>query len=201
MIKRALLFAAVLAIGLVVVFFWWNRPLPRNAIVLPFPDDQIANQYIPMGETIEHADSPNGHPGIDFSWFDENFEQFPATVTASAAGTVQRKILEGEDWRILIDHGRFATGYGHVATPAPEIEEGVEVAQGQVLGIISSHLHWEFGTISLIGSRQYPNRLCPVNYLTAEALATMNTIPMMDVFADAGYTQVCDGDYAAPEFQ
>ena len=60
-------------------------PREKITIILPFADEDDDLIFInPMGEKVQHPDSPNGHPGLDFGW------NHPASILA-AAGELLRE--------------------------------------------------------------------------------------------------------------
>lgn len=147
--------------------FW---PQAKPTLALPFPDDNPPTGMEPMGETINHANAPGGHPGIDFQW-DE-----VADLTASMDGRVSKIYETNEhgyhEWNVDIKNGKYVTRYKELVEYNDTLKVGDKVKTGDYIGSVggdngtkvSRQLHWEFGYAKIITSEF--DRMCPTFYLS-----------------------------------
>lgn len=207
------LVAAVLLVLLVVISCLATRfylrflpfvPHDRIVISLPFAREDDDLIFInPMGEKVEHANSPNGHPGLDFGW------HHPAPLRAVAAGKVT-KIKEhpsgghGETEKIFdveVVSGIYAVRYGEIS-PADNLKVGMRVNQGDIIGRGGEYIqegglgkyystHWEFDYDTPVF-----DRLCPLTYFEADSLSRINAIwEKVGQTYEGRYPDICSGDY------
>ena len=197
---------------LVVVWFGWKMffrflpfvPHQRITISLPFaPEDDDLIFINPMGEKVQHADAPRGHPGLDFGW------HHPAPLRAVSAGKIT-KIAEhpsgghGETEKIYdveIVTGDYAVRYDEIA-PASNVKVGMRVQAGDVIGRGGKYeqpgglgtyysTHWEFDYNTF-----WFDRLCPLTYFDADAVARINAIwSKVGQTYDGKYPDICSGGY------
>ncbi len=206
--KRIVIIVGVLGLLLVaaVVRFGFTQYIPhqRISITLPFAAEDDDLIFInPMGEKVEHAKAPRGHPGLDFGW------HHPATLRAAAAGKVTR-IKEhpsggyGEAEKIYdveVVSGVYAVRYEEIA-PAASLQVGMKVKQGDVIGRGGKYeqpgglgtyysTHWEFDFNTPVF-----DRLCPMSYFTAESASRLTAIwAKVGQTYDGRYPEICSGDY------
>jgi len=205
-----------LAVGVIaltiVLFFSWNYfirflpfiPKEEITISLPFAKEDDDLIFInPMGEKVEHANAPNGHPGMDFGW------HHPAPLRAAASGKVT-KITEhpsggyGEAetiYDVEIVSGVYAIRYDEMA-PADNLKIGAKVNQGDVIGRGGKYeqpgglgtyysTHWEFDYDTPIF-----DRLCPLTFFDTDSLVRINAIwNKVGQTYDGRHPDVCSGDY------
>jgi hypothetical protein len=195
------LLAAYLVVRFVLIRY---IPHERISIILPFAREDDHLIFInPMGEKVQHANSPNGHPGLDFGW------HHPAALIAAASGKVT-KIEEhpsgghGETEKIYdleVVSGVYAVRYEEIA-PAPGLKVGMRVNQGDVIGRGGKYeqpgglgtyysTHWEFDFNTPIY-----DRLCPLTYFTAESRDRILAIwQKVGQTYDGQFPDVCSGSY------
>jgi hypothetical protein len=197
----------LLVFGAVAARFVLIRYIPheRASIILPFsPEDDDLIFINPMGEKVEHPDSPLGHPGLDFGW------SHPAPLIASMDGKVSRIVEHatgghGETEKIYdveVVSGVYAVRYEEIS-PASELKVGMQVKQGDVIGRGGKYnqpgalgvyysTHWEFDFNTPIY-----DRLCPMTYFTPESRKRIEAIwAKVGMTYDGRYSEVCSGDYA-----
>lgn len=195
--KLIIIFTPLILLGL---FFsthmFINRPLKKIAISLPYAPENPPKGILPMGETLEHPNSPGGHPGLDFQWF----ENIP--LISSIDGRVSH-IGEHEDkdgtWDVRVEGGGYFITYKELQEYNPELKVGSEVKTGDFIGypghFFEDHyqLHWEFGTAKLMGG----TRLCPVTYFDEESLKRINeefsSQPSNEMLEQ--FPHICSGHY------
>ncbi len=206
--KFAFWLGIVLSVAFLSLFarFYLIKYVPHKEIsmVLPWaPEDDELIFINPMGEKVEHADSPHGHPGIDFGW------HHPAPLRAVVDGKVT-KIKEhpsgghGETetiYDVEVISGIFAVRYQEIAVD-PNIKMGSRVKQGDVIGRggrykqegglnVYYSTHWEFDYNSPIF-----DRLCPMTYFTSESQQRINAIwAKVGQTYDGKYPEICSADY------
>lgn len=191
--KKLLIILAVII--LVVLFFapalysrilWKYIPHKSITVSLPFSvSDDSDTIIIPMGETINHkeADSPGGHPGIDFQWTRK------VRILASSDGVVVNTSPAPDSeakFDLWIKSGLYQIRYKEMSELAPNISVGSTVHQGDFLGYplmeagipgsTSSFgmIHWELAlsnTDSYVG-----DRLCPMTYFNSESATRIENI-------------------------
>lgn len=191
--------AAIIALA-----FTMFRPdtyLPHKRIVLNVPYDLASppTNLLPMGEKIYHANSPQGHPGIDFQWSQPN-----APILASAAGKISNIYQTPEhfnNWDIEITSWPYVVRYKELEDYDKTLKKGSRVVAGQYLGHpVNSpahgrqgaiQLHWEFGSLSLLR-----DRFCPMTYFDEASRKSVEAIWAKTSWQyKAQYPYVCSGDY------
>lgn len=175
----------------------WVVPEERVVISLPFNKGTTPNTLIPMGETLEHPkpQNPNGHSGIDLLWYSDVGPE-ETDIIACADGEVvaifNTGIGEGDD--ISIRSGGYLVQYGHMRRVNPELSVGDFVEQGDYLGK-AANMHWAFGYYHDFEKR-YPEYLCPLTYIDEESREILEGVPIMGKMEEAGFDEICSGDYA-----
>ncbi len=197
-------------LALLVIAAWLLFPLfphRRVEIILPFVQQYDAvTGLIPMGETRFHPKpaAPHGHPGIDFG----GQERFP--LIASFDGKVTKLLTSGQykdesQYDIILSHGAYQLRYFEVDDPA--VHKGDRVKQGDLIAYVQRFgggdtnepihysTHWEFGSAS-----PFLDRLCPLNYFTAESRQRIDAIWGRVLPTDAQgikqeFPDICSGDY------
>jgi murein DD-endopeptidase MepM/ murein hydrolase activator NlpD len=175
---------------------------------------------MPMGEKIEHPNTPSGHPGIDFG-LSNITDNIP--YIASMDGTISKvtiydspdrdvkdkKMLSVKMADVVIQNGPYQTVYASLdgSTLPENIREGNKIKQGDVVGYgnfneITSMgtrgemIHWEFGSTSPI-----IDRFCPLSYFTTESRNRIEEIWSRTNLIEmkAKYPLICNGDYEGKE--
>lgn len=185
----------MIAIGLVIFFFapalyskllWKYVPHKSIVISLPFSESDDADTIIiPMGETINHkeADSPGGHPGIDFQWTKK------VKILASSDGVVINTSPAPDseaNFDLWIKNGLYQIRYKEMSELAPGITVGSVIHQGDFLGYPLMEkgipgstasfgmIHWE---LAISNADTYVgDRLCPMTYFDSSSQARINDI-------------------------
>jgi hypothetical protein len=212
-LKKVLLLvlAVILLIflGLFIRFYAFRYfPHERIEISLPWaPEDDDLIFINPMGEKVEHANSPLGHPGIDFGW------HHPAPLIASVGGRVT-KIDEhstgghGETekvYNVEVVTGVYAVRYQEIAV-REGLKEGMHINKGDIIGRGGKYvqegglgtyynMHWEFDFNSPIF-----DRLCPMTYFDQDSQARITAIfDKVGQTYNGQYPAVCSGAYDGRE--
>ncbi len=218
MINKKLLIILI-SLSLVILFFapafysrilWKYIPHKSITISLPFSSsDDYDTVMIPMGETINHneADSPGGHPGIDFQWTRK------VKILASSDGVVIN-ISPAPDseanFDLWIKNGLYQIRYKEMSELAPGIAVGSVVHQGDFLGYALKDggipgstsefgmIHWE---LAISNADSYAgDRLCPMTYFDQRSLtridAIWNKTPLeVNKNMRATFPDICNGAY------
>lgn len=200
--KRGLKIIGYFILGVILGLAWFVfRPetyLPHKKIVIsvPFNISDPPIWIAPMGETVEHPNTPRGHPGIDFAWE----KGAPTQILASADGKVSSVSL-GTSYDGLYDveikHGLFyVTRYKELAKLEPNIKKGVRLKRGDLMGTagtLANGFHWELASVSFAR-----DRFCPMTYFdpTSKAMVQKiwDAIPNDNMFKK-DFPDVCSGDY------
>ncbi len=164
----------------------------RVTITLPFSVDNEANRLIPMGETIEHPNSPGGHPGLDFGWE----RSVPLIAVGDGTITAITDALDlGDPVKyVTLRMGEYAATYKELSSV--NVIKGQKVKQGELIGTphcldygdhTGCQLHWEFSYASFLAHFSgAPDRLCPLTYFDSSALvritAVWDIVPANDKF-------------------
>jgi murein DD-endopeptidase MepM/ murein hydrolase activator NlpD len=182
-----------------IVPFLPGRTHERITISLPFAAEDDARELIPMGETINHPDSPHGHPGIDFSW------DHDVPIIASAAGIVTKiqRHEDGRTWDVEVVTGDYAVRYTELESYNPELKKGQRIAQGSWIGQPGHPLdlpdgnrrhysiHWEFDYDTF-----WVDRLCPMTYFDDDSRQRIERIWARSTWQHkAESPDICSGFY------
>lgn len=200
-------------IGLILIVVWTHfefGPHPlihhrRVVITLPFTPQNEATNLIPMGETVAHP-FKGGHPGIDFQW--DHSVPLIAVADGKVSAITKSSDMGQPVTYLNLNIGDYQARYKELDQIAPGIRVGTKVKQGTVLAYPHCHiqdahehcqLHWEFAySWPLIIVSGYPDRLCPLTYFDAAALARINKIwdnvPSNDKFKQ-GFPYICSNVY------
>lgn len=152
--------------------------LPHHPIALGLPMDpkyDSVTDLIPLGETINHPNTPGGHPGIDFLWTKDT------PIIAMAAGVVT-KTAPAEDshgkYDVYVNSGYYEVHYDELDELAPKLAVGSKLNKGDFIGYPQRRghgLHLEF---SMAGrhTKLMQKELCPMTYFDKSALTRINNI-------------------------
>lgn len=209
---RLLLKVIGISFLIIFVFLIWKyfiRFLPifphqKITISLPFSKENDDLIFInPMGEKVEHANSPNGHPGLDFGW------HHPAPLISVASGKVT-SIKEhppgghGETEKIYdveIVTGAYAVRYEEIA-PLENLRVGMYLNKGDIIGRGGKYeqpgglgtyysTHWEFDYDTF-----WIDRLCPLAYFDTNSQARIDAIwSKVGQTYNGRYPDICSGEY------
>ena len=187
-----------------IFFIRFIVPHEKVTISLPFNAEDDGLIFInPMGETVQHPNSPNGHPGLDFGW------NHPAPLIAVVDGRVT-KIKEhksggfGETEKIYdveMVNGIYAIRYSEIS-PASHLKVGTFVNKGEVIGRGGEYnqpgglgvyysTHWEFDYNAV-----WYDRLCPLTYFDASSLSRIEAIwDKVGQTYGGRFPEICSGPY------
>lgn len=205
---KKIIIAAVVAVAVIVgvCFFVTGGKitsiLPHRAIVLGLPmaaaHDGVTD-LIPLGETINHPDTPNGHPGIDFLWTKDT------PIIAMADGTVT-STAPAEDshgkYDVTVVSGIYEIHYDELDELAPGVGVGTKLKRGDFIGYPQRRghgLHLEFG-FSGRKTKLLRKELCPLSYFDEASLARINAIWDKAAAGDkpdmkTRFPKICNGYY------
>lgn len=194
----------IVGLTILVPAFILFRPdtyLPHKRIVLHAPYD-LNNppvSLLPMGEKIYHANSPKGHPGIDFQWNNPD-----ANVLSSSNGTISSIKLafdKWNKWEIDVTTWPYQVRYKEMETYNQNLKVGQKVKVGDFLGhpanpkihneVGAYQIHWEFASLSLLR-----DRFCPMTYFDQASRQSVQSIWDNTNWQYKNlYPNVCSGDY------
>lgn len=171
-------------------------------ISLPFVSEDAPYTLIPIGETVNHPepDNPHGHTGIDFHW------DRSVPLISSVSGrvdSIQPSGWEGK-WDVSVRSGAFNIEYRGLETVNPELEVGMVLETGKLIGYPQNAspdpeqpfwmIHWETGWFS--GDQGYSEAICPYSYLDMDSLALIELIWQRTQWEHKGsFPYICSGDY------
>ncbi len=161
---------------------------------IPFARDDLPDVLIPMGETLEHPkpENPKGHPGIDFLWHDDQGGRL-SKIYCSLDGTVTELFPSEGKWDLSVKSGKWRILYSHLKYVEPTVSRGTKIEAGDLLGE-SENMHWTFGRAQTFEDT-YPDAMCPLKYFSSEDRELLESIPIMDKHKQAGFDEICSGDY------
>jgi hypothetical protein len=152
--------------------------LPHHPVALGLPMDveyDSVTDLIPLGETINHPNTPGGHPGIDFLWTEDT------PIIAMADGTV-KSTQAAEDshgkYDVTVVSGLYEIHYDELDELAPGLRAGSKLKKGDFIGYPQRRghgLHLEF-ILTGRNTKLLKKELCPLSYFDDASLARINTI-------------------------
>lgn len=177
----------------------WIR---ENIIIgLPFSNQNVPYELMPMGETINHPKpaNPKGHPGIDFFWHEK--VQILSS-TDGVVGDIEPNQAWG-GWDIGITTGNYTIGYTEMEDYNRNLSIGMKIKKGDFIGypMVSQGtdfrmIHWQFGYYTENHDAIIPGyRLCPMKYFDNTSRESVLKIPISSDMINAGFNEVCSGDY------
>lgn len=203
--------------------FSYYLPHEKPVLILPIDskyDDRVG--IMPMGEKIEHPNTPSGHPGIDFGFALNPGERIPyiasmdgkissVDVTENNEKPNGKKVsVTKRTANVIITSGAYQIRYVEMdAETLPEtIKVGVKIKQGDLVGYgnltkdtdkdtLHQMIHWELGSISPL-----LDRFCPLTFLTQESRKRLesfwpgeSTEQGITAQMRVQYPKICNGDY------
>lgn len=177
--------------------FW---PQQAPSLTLPFPIDNPPTGIEPMGETVNHAMVPGGHPGIDFQW--EGKVELPAAMAGKVSSIYETNEHGYHEWNVDIQNGKYVTRYKELVDYNRDLQVGSPVEIGDYIGtvgsnreeIVSRQLHWEFGYSKIITSEF--DRMCPTPFLDdADAELLENIWQNANYNHRDQFPDICSGPY------
>jgi len=190
------------ALSLVITGGKINSLLPHHPVSLGLP---MAAKYdnvtdiIPLGETINHPNTPGGHPGIDFLWTEDT------PIIAMAEGTVT-STAPAEDshgkYDVTVTSGFYEIHYNELDELAPGLSVDTKLNRGDFIGYPQRRghgLHLEFGFAGR-KTKLLKKELCPLLYFDKDSLARINSIWDKATAGDKPdmkmrFPKICNGYY------
>lgn len=189
----ALLGIAILFVGIVLA----NSIARTNAyttfakdekpmLELPFDTSvKSPTSIMPMGETINHDAKSGGHPGIDFMWRDGDNVKIYASMEAEVTAIIKDKKTGTYD--LVTRNGDWGVSYTEMESVNSQLNVGSIVKAGDWVGIPNHPkdaegdpkyrmIHWEFGYADYTFFGKISVRICPMNYFSPSAKATIGKI-------------------------
>src|SRR5262245_1098776 len=123
----------LLVIGAVLIFVSGGKIagfLPHHPVALGLPmDDEYdaVTDLIPLGETINHPNTPGGHPGIDFLWTKDT------PIIAMAAGKVTSTTAAPDShgkYDVTVISGLYEIHYDELDELAPGLAVNTQLKKG-----------------------------------------------------------------------
>ncbi len=196
------IFGIILIGSLVVTGGKVNGLLPHHPVQLGLPMDakyDTVTDLIPLGETINHPNTPGGHPGIDFLWTKDT------PIIAMADGTVTKTAPAPDShgkYDVSVVSGLYEIHYNELDELAPGLTVGTKLKKGNFIGYPQRRghgLHLEF-VMAGRNTKLLKKELCPIYYFDQGSLARINAIWVKAAGGDKPdmkkrFPKICNGYY------